>query len=240
MFHFEQHQRQGLLDLFVQGPEFRLRLQLWPQRRVHLQGYIGILGGVAGSCLDGDLVEADLLRALAGHILVLDGVDAQVELRHRIHVVAGGHAVEHIGLQHRIVLHAGKLDAVVAQHMRVVLQVVAELAPLRILEPGLEVCQAAINRKLVWCARIAMRQRQIRGLAGFYTEGHADDACHGVIEAGGLGVEGGELGLFEHGQPATERFIGEDGFVLAWRSGCVRRRWRRFDGSCVGGRCAGG
>ncbi len=94
---------------------------------MHLQRDVGVFRCVGGGCFHRHLVEADLLCALAGHILVLDGVDAEIESGHRVHVVARGHAVEHVGLQHRVVLHAGKVDAVVAQHMRVVFQVVAHL-----------------------------------------------------------------------------------------------------------------
>ena len=80
--------------------------ELRPQRLVQPQRDVGVLGGVLGGALHRHLVEADLLGALAGDVLVVDGVDAEVVLRQRIHVVARGGAVQHVGLEHGVVAHA--------------------------------------------------------------------------------------------------------------------------------------
>ena len=112
---------------------------------------------------------------------------------------------EHIGLQHRVVAHAGQLDAVVAQHMRVVLQVMAELGVrCDLSSQGLSCARQLVEIELLGRAGIAMRQRQIGRLAGVDAERHADDARLAVIEAGGLGVEGDQLGRFESLQPASK------------------------------------
>ena len=75
------------------------------------QGDVGVLGGVAGGIVDGDLGERDLLRALAGHVLELDGVVAEVALRQRVHVVAAGAGVPDEALQHGVVVVAGHVHA---------------------------------------------------------------------------------------------------------------------------------
>ena len=84
-----------------------------PQRAVQPQCHVGVLGRVFGGALDADLVEADLLGALAGDVLEVNGAQAQVVRGHRIHVVAGGGAVEHVRLEHGVVALAAQLDAVV-------------------------------------------------------------------------------------------------------------------------------
>jgi hypothetical protein len=68
-----------------------------PQRDVR------ILGGVGAGLLQRDLVEGQLLGALAGDVLEVDGVLVQILLRQRVHVVPGGGAVEHVALQHGVV-----------------------------------------------------------------------------------------------------------------------------------------
>ena len=75
---------------------------------MQLQRDVRVLGRVLGGALDRHLVERDLLRALAGDVLVLDRVDAEVQLRAGIHVVARRCRVQHVGLEHRVVAHAAR------------------------------------------------------------------------------------------------------------------------------------
>ena len=49
---------------------------------------VGVLGRVLGRALDAHLLEADALRALAGHLVVGDRLHAQMALGERVHVVA--------------------------------------------------------------------------------------------------------------------------------------------------------
>ena len=42
----------------------------WPQRVMQLQREVGVLGGVVAGLVDRDLVEADLLGALAAQVFV--------------------------------------------------------------------------------------------------------------------------------------------------------------------------
>ena len=73
-----------------------------------------------------DFVEADLRRALARHLFVLDRLDAEMAQREAVHVVRAMR-FEHVRLQQRVVLDAAHFDAVVRQHLLVVLQVLADL-----------------------------------------------------------------------------------------------------------------
>ncbi len=101
--HAREHRDQGHLDLPVEIQQGGLRLQPRPQRLVQAQGHVRILGGIGAGLLQGDLVEGELLGALAGDVLEVDGLLLQVLPRQGIHVVAGGGAVQHIGLQHGVV-----------------------------------------------------------------------------------------------------------------------------------------
>ena len=134
VLHVEQHRHERLFDLLVQRLEPGQLLELRPQRAVQPQRHVGVLGGVFGGLLQRHLVERQLLRAFAGDVLVVDRLDAEVTQRGRVEVVPRGRAVQHIGLEHRVVADSAQLDPVVAQHVRVVLQVVAELRPPGVLE----------------------------------------------------------------------------------------------------------
>ncbi|MNM84807.1 hypothetical protein D3C81_969070 [compost metagenome] len=105
-----QHRHQRHLDL---GQHFRQRgngLQLGPQGLVQAQGDVGILGGVGAGLLQGDLVEGQLLGALAGDVLEADGAVAEVLQRQAVHVVAGGGGIQHVGFEHGIESHALHVD----------------------------------------------------------------------------------------------------------------------------------
>jgi hypothetical protein len=71
MLHLEQHRHERLLDLLVDAKQPGLLSELRVQRLVQLQRDVRVLGGVLGRLVDGHLVERDLLRALAGDVLVL-------------------------------------------------------------------------------------------------------------------------------------------------------------------------
>ena len=98
------------------------------------QGHLRVLGRVRTRLVEVDLVEGDLLRPLARHLLELAGPDPEVPGREGVHVVTGRGAVQHVGLEHGVVRHPGHRDAVVREHAHVVLEVVADLGPVRILK----------------------------------------------------------------------------------------------------------
>ena len=88
MLHLEQHRHERLLDVLVDPEQLRLLLESGVQDVVQLQRDVRVLGRISRGLLEGHLVEGDLLRSLAGHVLVLDRVDAEVELRAGVHVMA--------------------------------------------------------------------------------------------------------------------------------------------------------
>ena len=102
---------------------------------VQLQRDVGVLGRVRGRGIDVDLVEADLLRALAGDFRIGDGLHVEMPPRQGVHVVRLVR-FQHVGFEQRVVRHAFERDAVVGQHVLVVLDVLAELPARRIGEPG--------------------------------------------------------------------------------------------------------
>ena len=73
-----------------------------------------------------DLVEADLLRALAGDLGVGDRLHVEMAPREVVHVVRPVR-LEHVRLEQRVVRDAGERDAVVGEHVLVVLEVLPEL-----------------------------------------------------------------------------------------------------------------
>ena len=81
-------------------------------------------------------------------------------------------------------------DAVVGEHVRVVLEMVADLAARRILEHRLQRREHALAVQLLGRAGIVVAQRHVGRDAGLDAEGDADDLGLHVVEAGGLGVEG--------------------------------------------------
>ena len=75
-------------------------------------------------------------------------------------------AVPDVRLEHRVVAHAGELDAVVRQHVRVVLEMMADLAALRILEQRLQCREHLVAIELLGRAGVVVLQRHVGGDAG--------------------------------------------------------------------------
>ena len=73
----------------------------------------------------------------------------------------GGDAVQHVGLEHRIVCHAGECDVVAGKDVGVVLQVVAHLLAAVVLKPWFQFCEYFVSRKLIGCAGIVVRERNV-------------------------------------------------------------------------------
>ena len=67
------------------------------------QGDIGIFRRIWGGLLQLDLVEGELFHPFACDIFKRDGLDSEITLGQRIHVVAAGGGVEHVGLEHGVV-----------------------------------------------------------------------------------------------------------------------------------------
>ena len=174
---------------------------------------VGILGRVASGRVEIDLIERDLLRAFADDVLVLDGGDAKVQGGDGVHVVARGRRVQHVGLEHRVVLDSAELHAVVLEDVRVVLQVMAELR-CRALEPGFQPREHALAVQLVRGTGVPVGERDVSGLAGSDRKRDADELGFHVDQAGRFGVERDQR-RFRHAlTPAFERGFGQDGLVV--------------------------
>ncbi len=91
---------------------------------MQLQCDVGILGGVSGGAVDLHLIERNLFRTLAGDILVRGRRDAEIFLGGRGHVMAPRNAVQNVGFEHGIKSLPGEGDAMIGEHMSIVLQVV--------------------------------------------------------------------------------------------------------------------
>ena len=102
--------------------------------------------------------------------LALRGADpellAEVALGERVHVVVAMR-LEHVALQQRVVLEAAQLDAVVGEHVALVLEVLAEFGRGRVFQPRAQALQRRRARQLLGRAGVVVRQRQISGRAGF-------------------------------------------------------------------------
>ena len=103
-----------------------------------LQRDVRVFGGIGPGLLERHLVEGDLLGALAGHVLEVDGLAAEELQRHVVHVVARADGVEHVGLEHGVEAHAPQRDAGAGEHAHVVLQVLADLGLLRVFQDRLQ------------------------------------------------------------------------------------------------------
>ena len=125
--HAIQHRHERLLDGLVEILQARQRFDLRPKRAMQPQRDVGVFRGIVRGAIHVDLIEGDLLRALARDIFVVNGLDSEILLGRRIHVVAGGHAVEHVGLQHGIVSLPAQRDAVVRKDVRIEFEMMPEL-----------------------------------------------------------------------------------------------------------------
>ena len=230
MFHGEQHRHQRLLAFQVQARQRRHTLKLRPQRTVQAQCHVRIFGGILGGALHRHLVETELFRAFAGDVFVADGAHSEIPLCVRVHVVIGGDAVPHVGLEHAVEAHTPERDAGVRQHVGVVLEVVPDLAARGILENGLERREHALAIELFRRAGIRVAQGYVGGHARLDAPGHADDFRLHVVEAGGLGVEGEQLGRAQGREPALQILPAGHGFVAACDVGRRRTRGGRRGG----------
>ena len=160
--HFEQHLRDRQFDVLVDRAQLLVRLDVRPQRVMQRQRDLGILGGVLGGAIERDLVETQLVRTLAADLGERDGLAPEVAFGQRVHVVAAMR-LDDVGLEQRVVRHAGELQPVVGEHMHVVLQVLPHLAMVRALQPRTQRRERRLERELFRHAGVAVRQRDVTG-----------------------------------------------------------------------------
>ena len=211
--HRGEHRDEGHLDLFVHPLEGGPFGKPGGEEGVQAQGHLRVLRGVGPRLVERDLVERDLLHPLARHLLVLAGPDSEVLGRQGVHVVAGRGAVEHVGLEHRVVRDAGHRDAVVREHAHVVLEVVTDLGPVRVLQDRAERAENLLLAELVRRPGVPVRERDVRALAGGDREGDPDDPRIHVVETGGLGIDGEDLRARDPLHPPAKCVFGEHRLV---------------------------
>ena len=122
--------------------------------------------------------------------------------------------LQHIALQHGVVRVALHLDAVVGEHVAVVLDVLAELLSAAIFQPRLELRQHRLNGQLVGRIGIAVGERNVGRLAGRDAEAQAHDLGAHFVERRGFGVQRHQFSRLYFRQPRVEGFPGQDGVVL--------------------------
>jgi hypothetical protein len=205
---------------------------------MHAQRDVGVFGRVFRGFLDADLVEGDLLGALAGDILEMNGAHAQQVRSHRIHVVARRRAVEHIRLEHGVVALALQPYAVVLQHMDVELQVLADLAVVRILEHRAQRLEHTGAIELLRRTGVVVPQRHVGCVTGFDAERDTDDLGAHVVKTRGFGIECKQVSRAQCVDPARQRVPVHHGVVVPRQAGQGRRhrvgRYRQLTGGGVG------
>ena len=163
-FHPGQHGDQRNFQLLINFPNPRVLADFRPQLPVQRQADLGVFAGVIRRLRHRHLVETDLLLSLARDLLVGGRLAAEVARGQGIQVVARGGGVVAVGLQHRVVAHAGKRQSGAAQHVQIVLGVLGELRPIRIGQHAGKRIDRFIPIELI--VLIGVPDRHIERLAG--------------------------------------------------------------------------
>ena len=129
--HAEEHLPRGQLDLLVDLQQLRVGGKARIEIAVKLQRYVGFLRRVLRRAFHGHLLEADLARAFAGHLRVGDRLEVEVTPGEAVQVVRAMR-LQNVRLQQGVVRHAAERDAVVGEHVLIVLDVVPQLPCARI------------------------------------------------------------------------------------------------------------
>ena len=201
LLHAQQHGQQRLLEFLIEPVQRGHALDLRPQHPMQAQCHVRVFGGVLRRPVHGHLVEGQLLSALARDFLVRDRAHAEITQRRRVHAVVCGDAVPDIGLEHRVEAHAGEIDAIVGEHVRVVLEMVAELCALGIFENRLKRSEHPVTIELLRRTRVVMVQGHVGSHARLDAERYPDNLGAHVVEAGRLRIERKQLGRPQRLQP---------------------------------------
>ena len=124
-----------------------------------------------------------------------------------------------------------QFDAVVAQHVRVIFQVMAQFAATLVLEQRLQQLQHLGAVQLIRRAGIGVRERHVGRRAGLDRERHADDLGLHVIERRRFRVEGEDVCGAQCLEPAVEVFPFEHELVVAARRRARDRKSTRLNSS---------
>src|SRR5260221_429154 len=141
--------------------------------------------------------------------------------------------LEHIRFDDRVVQAPGELHAVVGEEVRIELHVLAHLAAVRALEPGLEQAERSVRIQMAGRARIVVSERQVYR---FITKrkGEADEpGAHRILARPQAG-EADERHGRDLERELLELVLGQDRAVAP----LLDRRWRWWGGGCFSGRRA--
>ena len=105
------------------------------------------------------------------------------------------------------------LYAMVGKHMSVVFDMLAEFVSAGVFQPGLEFDQHVGQRQLGRRVWIRMRQRNVGGFTRCDAEADANDLGTHLVERGGFGVDGHQVGGLNFCQPLVEGVPGQEGVV---------------------------
>ena len=191
------------LDAPVHVGETGGRFDLRQQSLVHVQRHVAVFARVLAGPADLHLRERDLLGALAAHVLVAQAGSAQMAKRHAFQAVRPVR-LQHIAFEHGVVGIAAHGHASAGEHVRVVLDVLADLGGASVLEPRLQLRQHVAERQLLGCAGVAVVNRDVGRLARRHRQRDADDAGTDGVERVGLGVDRHELRGGDAPDPGVE------------------------------------
>ena len=221
----DPHRRHFEFAVNCRQPGIRLNLRI--QGVMQLQGDVGIFGGILGGRFNRHLIEANLLRPLAGDFFKADRLHAKMALGKAVHVVRTM-TLQHIRLQQRVVLYTGEMHAVIGKDVGVVFQVLPKLERRRVFQPRLHFCQHRLDAQLLRRTGIAMIQRDIRGVSGFDGERNPHQPRAQRFQASGFGIDRGQCGGVDFLQPRIKLLCGQHRLVGARHDRghrCRRRHW---------------
>ena len=182
------------------------------------QGDIRVLRRVGRRLLYGNLVEGNLFGSLPGHIFIVGDGFIQVFPCQAGHVMAGAHAVQHVGLQHGIMGYAVQPNPVVGQHVAVVLQVLTDNQRFLRFQQRAQFFQHLAARDLLRRPVIIMGNGHIGRFAGPHGKRQAHQFRAHIIQAGGFRIEGKNVRPGQLVDPAFQVFDRQNRFIVFLRS----------------------
>jgi hypothetical protein len=100
----------------------------------------------------------------------MNRTQAQETLGHRVHVVARRGAVQHVGLEHRVVALALQMHAVIGEHVDIELQMLTELGVRWVFEQRPQRFEYPRAFELRRRTGVVMRQRHVGCMSGLDAE----------------------------------------------------------------------
>ena len=205
LLHPGQHGKERQLDLLVHAPEPSRGLQPWPERPVEPEGDIRFFRREVRCRLERERREVELLRALAGDVLVARRLELQVLRREGVQAVAArADAVEDVGLEHRVGRDARERNVVPSQDVAGRLQVVPDLAQSRVFQERTEHPKRRREGQLIR-PREVVPDRDVGGDPRLHGEGEPRDAGVHVVAPVGMHRKRERSGLAEAVRPVLER-----------------------------------